>query len=156
MRPPPRRRSSISSTKTIGLSSLDKEVIDLEKARSCVFQANYHLIWATKYRRKVLLGSVEVRLEEVLKTIASQSGFQLLAVRVHLGDHVHLFVSAPPKLCIPEMVRVLKCNSARLLFEEFAELKLRLWGGHLWSEGYAVRTAGIVTSAKIEEYINRD
>ena len=84
---------------------------DLEKARSCAFQANYHLIWATKYRRKVLLGSVEVRLEEVLKTIANQSGFVLLAARVHQGDHVHVFVSAPPKLCIPLLVRVLKCNS---------------------------------------------
>ena len=84
----------------------------------------------TKYRRKVLLGSVEVRLVEVLKTIANQSGFQLLAVRVHHSDHVHLFVSAPPALCIPEIVRVLKCNSAKLLFEEFLELKLRLW---VWS-----------------------
>src|SRR5665647_3578374 len=100
MRPPPRRRSSISSTKTIGLSPLDKEVIDVEKTRSCAYQANYHLIWATKYRRKVLLGSVEVRLVEVLKTIANQSGFQLLTAKVHHGDHVHLFVSAPPALCI--------------------------------------------------------
>ena len=94
-------------------------------------------------------------MEEVLKTIASQSGFQLLAVRVHGGDHVHVFVSAQPKVCIPEMVRVLKCNSAKLLFEVFPQIKLQLWGGHLWSEGYAVRTAGVVTSAKIEEYINR-
>jgi putative transposase len=114
-----------------------------------------HLIWATKYRRKVLVGSVEVRLEEVLKTIADQSGYQLLTARVHDGDHVHLFVSAPPKVSIPEMVRVLKCNSAKLLFEEFSMLKEKLWGGHLWSEGYAVRTAGVVTSSKIEEYINR-
>jgi putative transposase len=121
----------------------------LEKARTCAFQANCHLIWATKYRRKVLLGSVEVRLEMVLKTIVYQSGFQLLTARIHHGDHnhVHLFVSAPPKLGIPELVRVLKCNSARLLFEEFVEIRLRLWGGHLWSEGYAVRTAGIVTIA---------
>ena len=137
------------------MSPLDKEVIDLEKARSCAYQANYHLIWATKYRRKVLLGSVEVRLAEVLKTIANQSGFVLLAVKVHRGDHVHVFVSAPPKVCIPEIVRVLKCNSAKLLFEEFAVLKEKLWGGHLWSEGYAVRTSGVVTCAKIEEYINR-
>ena len=127
----------------------------MEKARTCAFQANYHLIWATKYRRKVLLGSVEVRLEEVLKTIASQSGFVLLTARVHDGDHLHVFVSASPKVCIPEIVRLLKCNSAKVLFEEFPGLKLRLWGGHLWSEGYAVRTAGVVTSAKIEEYINR-
>jgi putative transposase len=53
------------------------------------------------------------------------------------------------------MVCLLKCNSDRLLFLEFPQLKLRLWGGHLWSEGYAVRTAGEVTSEKIEEYINR-
>ena len=87
--------------------------------------------------------------------IANQSGFQLLAVRVHHGDHVHLFVSVPPKVCIPKMVSVLKCVSAKVLFEEFPQIKLQLWGGHLWSEGYAVRTAGVVTSAKIEEYINR-
>ena len=126
----------------------------MEKARSCAFQANYHLIWATKYRRKVLLGSVEVRLLEVLKTIASQSGFQVLTARVHDGDHLHVFVSAPPTVAIPVMVRVLKCNSAKVLFEEFPLIKRRLWGGHLWSEGYAVRTAGVVTSAKIEQYIN--
>ena len=131
-------------------------MIDLEKARSCAYQVNYHLIWATKYRRKVLLGSVEVRLEEVLKTIATNHGFQLLAAKVHHADHIHVFVSARPKLCILEMVRVLKCNSAKLLFEEFAEVKLQLWGGYLWSDGYAVRTAGVVTSAKIEEYINKN
>ena len=150
------RPQILSSLDLIGLSPLEEEVRDLEKAKTCAFQANYHLIWATKYRRKAFLGSVEVRFEEVLKTIANKSGFELLAARVHHGDHVHVFVSAPPKVCIPEMVCVLKCNSARLLFEEFVELKLRLWVGHLWSEGYAVRTAGIVTSAKIEEYINRD
>ena len=128
---------------------------DLEKARTCAYQANYHLIYATKYRRKVLIGTVKVRLEELLKTIADRSDYQLLAARVHNGDHVHLFVSAPPKVCVPEMVRVFKCVSAKMLFDEFPMIKEQLWGGHLWSEGYAIRTAGVVTSAKIEEYINR-
>jgi putative transposase len=127
----------------------------LEKAGTCAFQANYHLIRATKYRRKVLLGSVEVRLEQVLKMIADQCGFALLAARVHGGDHVNVFVSAQPKASIPEIVRVFKCVSTRVLFKEFAQIKLQLWGGHLWSEACAVRTAGVVTSAKIEEYINR-
>ena len=134
---------------------MDKEVRDLEKARTCVFQANYHLIWATKYRRKVLVGSVEVRLEEVLKTIAVQSGFELLAARVHCGDYGQVFVSAQPSVCIAELVRVLKCGSAKALFEEFSAVRLQLWGGLLWSEGYAVRTAGVVTSEKIEACINR-
>ena len=87
--------------------------------------------------------------------IAEKHGFKLLTARVHGGDHVHLFVSAPPKVCVPEMVRVFKCVSAKMLFDEFPEIREQLWGGHLWSEGYAIRTAGNVTSAKIEEYINR-
>jgi putative transposase len=87
--------------------------------------------------------------------IAANNGYRLLAVRVHDGDHVHLFVSALPSVCIPEVVRVLKCVSAQLLFSEFPRIKEQLWGGHLWSDGYAVRTAGVVTSEKIEQYINR-
>ena len=87
--------------------------------------------------------------------IAEKYGYQLLTARVNDGDHVHLFVSAPPKISIPDMVRVFKCVSAKMLFDEFPEIKIQLWGGHLWSEGYAARTAGNVTSAKIEEYINR-
>ena len=87
--------------------------------------------------------------------IADEHGYRLLAARVHDGDHVHVFVSAPPKMSISEIVRVFKCVSARVLFEEFPVMKEKLWGGHLWSDGYAVRTAGIVTSEKIEQYINR-
>lgn len=84
------------------------------------------VIWAAKYRRRVLVGSVEVRLEEILKMIADQCGFALLAARVHGGDHVHVFASAPPKASIPEMVHVFKCVSAKMLFEEFAQIKLQL------------------------------
>jgi putative transposase len=91
----------------------------------------------------------------LLKIIAERHGYVLLAARVHDGDHMHLFVSAPPKVCVPEMVRVFKCVSAKTLFDEFPMIRKQLWGGHLWSEGYAIRTAGVVTSAKIEEYINR-
>jgi putative transposase len=85
---------------------------DLEKARTCVFQANYHLIWAIKYRREILVGLVEVRLVEVLKMIAENHDYRLLAARVHDGNPVHLFVWVPPKVCISELVRVFKCVSA--------------------------------------------
>ncbi len=101
------------------------------------------------------MGSVKVRLEAVLKTIVDQNDCQLLVARVHGGDHVHVFVSAPTKVSIPKIRRVLKCVSARVLFVEFPDIKKHLWGGHLWSEGYAERTAGDVTGAEIEEYINR-
>jgi REP element-mobilizing transposase RayT len=81
-------------------------------------------------------------------------GYRLPATGVHDGDHVHVFVSAKTRICIPEMARMLKYNSAKALFEELPMIKLQLWGEHLWSDGYAVRTAGVVTSEKIEQYMN--
>ena len=79
----------------------------------------------------------------------------MLAARGLDGDYVYVFVSAPSKVLISDLVCVFKCISAMVFFVEFSGIKKQLWGGHLWSEGYAVRTAGDVIGAKIEEYINR-
>ena len=86
------------------------------------------------------MGSVVVRFEAVLEAFAVQDGCQLLAAGVHDGGHVRVFVSVLPKVSIPGLM---------------SEIKKQLWGGHLWLEGYAVRTAGDVTGAKVEECINR-
>jgi REP element-mobilizing transposase RayT len=59
------------------------------------------------------------RLVEVLKPIANQSGSQLLTAKVHHGDYVHVFVSASPVVGIPEVVHVLKCNSASCCLKRF-------------------------------------
>jgi putative transposase len=53
------------------------------------------------------------------------------------------------------IVKVLKGVSARQLFRRFPALKKRLWGGHLWSPSYYVGTAGTVSAATIQRYIER-
>jgi REP element-mobilizing transposase RayT len=68
----------------------------------CALQANYCLIWVTKYLRKVLDSSVEVRLLEILKIIAENQGYQLLAARVHRGDHV-TFLFRQSQRCVSLM-----------------------------------------------------
>lgn len=70
---------------------------------------NYHLVWIPRYRKRVLVGSVEARLKELLAEIATQYGFEIMAVEV-MPDHVHLFVSAPPKFSRAEIVRLLKAS----------------------------------------------
>ena len=75
------------------------------------------------YRHKVLVGTVMVRLEAIHKMIAGNHGFQLLTARVHDVDHMHMFVSAPPKASVSDVVRVFKCVSAQLLFKEYPEIK---------------------------------
>jgi putative transposase len=69
-------------------------------------------------------------------------------------DHVHIFVSIPPKYSIGEMVRVLKSISAKEIFRRHPEVKKELWGGEFWEDGYFVRTVGDkVTSETIKKYI---
>lgn len=69
------------------------------------------------------------------------------------GDHVHIFVSAPPNLAPSEMMRRIKGRSSRKLFEIFPELKKRYWGQHLWARGYFCVTSGEVTEEMIKNYI---
>jgi len=61
----------------------------------------------------------------------------VLTVRGHGGDYVYVFVFVSSRIGISVMVCVFKCNSVKVLFLEFSQLKLRFWGGYLWSEGYA-------------------
>ena len=39
----------------------------LVHGRTCVFNINYHIVWSTKYRRKVLTEEIEVRLKKILQ-----------------------------------------------------------------------------------------
>lgn len=86
---------------------------------------NFHLVWIPRYRKKVLVGSVEARLKELLADIATQYGFEILAVEV-MPDHVHLFVSAPPKFAPAEIVRLFKGITSRRLKKEFESLRRQI------------------------------
>ena len=119
------------------------------------YTINYHLVWILRYRKKVLVGPVEARLKELLAEIATQNGFEILAVEV-MPDHVHLFVSAPPKFSPAEIVRLFKGITSHRLRKEFESIRHPYWGGHatLWAEGYYLGTAGHVSAETIQRYID--
>ena len=71
------------------------------------------------------------------------------------NDHVHCFVSAPPKLSVTQIIKYLKGISGRLLLEEFPELRDFLWKGQLWNGSYFVETIGSVSEENIQKYIER-
>jgi putative transposase len=71
-----------------------------------------------------------------------------------MEDHVHLFLSAPPRYAPARIVQILKSISARELFARFPRLRRQLWGGQLWEDGYFVRSVGdAVTAEIIRRYI---
>ena len=71
-----------------------------------------------------------------------------------LSDHVHMTLSAPPRIAPALAVQILKSVSTKLLFEEFPWLKNQYWGGEVWVRGYFVRSFGVgITKALIDKYI---
>ena len=57
-------------------------------------------------------------------------------------NHVHLFLSFPPRYAIAEVVRVFKAVSAKEIRSEYPGVRKELWGGEFWEDGYFVRTVG--------------
>ena len=126
---------------------------NLIHARTCVYNINYHVVWSVKYRRKVLSAEIEEYLKILVQQIADEKGFTVHLFEVGEGDHVHCFVSAPPKLSITNIVKYLKGITGRKLFENYPELRSKLWKGELWNHSYYVETIGSVSEENIRRYI---
>ena len=126
---------------------------NLKRARTCVYNCNYHLVFSTKYRRKVLTHEIEEELKSIVSEIAKEKGFEVSVMEVGEQDHIHLFVSAHPKISPSYIAKMIKGISARKLFLRFPELKRKLWKGHLWNPSYYVETIGSVSEEAIKKYI---
>jgi len=118
-----------------------------------VYRLAYHFVWIPRNRRKVLTGDVAQRLKELIREICAARDWEVEALTVR-SDHVHLFVSCPPRDEPAKVMNVLKSITARELYAEFPRLRRSHWGGKLWATGYYVGSAGDhVTSDLIKRYI---
>ena len=124
-------------------------------ARTCVYNINYHFVWCVKYRRKVLNSQISNRLYEIVKEIGNEKGFTVIQCKVGENDHVHCFVSSPPKLSVTQIVKYLKGISGNTLLKEFPELRNILWKGQLWNGSYFCETIGSTSEENILKYIER-
>ena len=116
----------------------------------------YHLVWIVKYRKELLnWAGVSERLCELVKSIAERYGWVIDTMATD-GNHVHVFMGAPPRYAPAEVVQVMKSITAREIFREFPQIKEELWGGEFWGDGYYVGTVGHeVTAEIIREYIKK-
>lgn len=121
-----------------------------------VYDIEYHVVWTTKYRYKILKGKIAERLIELLRQGCAARNVTI--VRGNVGkEHIHMLVSCPPTIAPSKLMQYLKGRSSKMLQEEFPELRKRYWGQHLWATGYFCRSVGTVTEEQIKEYIeNQD
>jgi putative transposase len=111
-----------------------------------------HLVWVPKYRRQVLTGEVAVRVRDLIRQIAMEHELTIISGKV-ASDHIHVLVSYRPHQDVSTIVQWLKGISSRILLQEYAHLRRRFWGKHLWARGYLAVSTGTITDEAVKSYI---
>lgn len=114
------------------------------------YSCKYHVIWCSKYRRKVLVEEVGQRLKEVLVGVASELRVDIIEMEI-MPDHVHLLLEVDPQFGIHRAVKNIKGKTSRILRAEFISLRTRL--PSLWTNSYFVATVGGAPLEVIKQYI---
>jgi len=112
------------------------------RSSHAVYRCEYHFVWVPKYRYQVLVKETKPRLKEILIELCNWVDIGIIEGAV-CSDHVHMYLSVPPKYSPSHVMKILKGKSAERLREEFPELGKRYWGMHIWARGYFVSTVGI-------------
>ncbi len=129
-----------------------EKLVKVKSTRHAKYQIAYHFVWIPKYRKEILRGEIKEFLEGLLREIAQEYRFEILAMEI-MPDHIHLFVSAPPKYSPSTIAKIFKGVSAKKLFQRFPQLRKEYWKNHLWAPSYYVGTAGQVSAETIRRYI---
>lgn len=126
---------------------------EIRKGRSCVFLLHVHLVFVTKYRRKIFTKEVLTDLEAIFTEVCQDFQAELVEFNGE-GDHVHLLVSYPPKIAISRLVNSLKGVSSRLLRKKkYPTITASLWGNQLWSPSYFAGSCGGASLQVLTNYI---
>ncbi|HHJ09545.1 MAG TPA: IS200/IS605 family transposase [Bacteroidetes bacterium] len=113
------------------------------KQSHVVYHCNYHIVWVSKYRFRIMEGVVKELLEQDVCLISEWKNVQIEEMNIQ-KDHIHLVVSIPPKLFISACMGILKGKTAMKLFKSYPQLKKKpYWGNHFWAPGYFVNTIGM-------------
>lgn len=125
--------------------------MDYQHERHNVHLVVYHIIWCPKRRRKVLVGSVRNRLEQIINEVVTAHGWQIVSLAIQ-PDHVHLFIRANPYTLPSDIPRLIKGRSSHDLRQEFPHLRKL---PSLWTRSFLLSTAGNVSQEIIQRYIER-
>jgi len=127
--------------------------MEYRKQAHAVYYTGYYIVISTKYRRKILKSGVGEYLRKVVLQVSRvHPEIEILEVNTDV-DHIHMFVSIPPKYPVCKVVNMIKSNTGRKLRAKFPHLDKVYWGvPGIWSIGYFVSTVSI-NEATIRNYV---
>jgi putative transposase len=130
-----------------------KKSTELRHGRTCVFAMHVHLVFVTKYRRRVFTPEVMRELKLIFASVCKDFEATLVEFDGE-RDHVHLLINYPPKLAVSKLVNSLKGVSSRLLRNKgYPSIQQALWGKNLWSPSYFASSCGGAPIEIIRQYI---
>jgi len=131
----------------------DKHLNDkIRTGRHCVFSMHVHLVFVTKYRKKVFENRHTTRLNDIFSDICMKFEATLLECNGE-EDHVHLLIEYPPKVTVSKLVNNLKTISSRMLRREYPEIQSRYFKNALWTPSYFAGSCGGAPLEIIKQYV---
>ena len=119
-------------------------------AHHIVYSCQYPIIFCPKYRRKVLTGEIETRLQELILAKQADYGYLVQEMDV-MPDHVHLLLDVDPRIGIHKIVGQIKGYTAHMIRKEYPYMKKRL--PSLWTRSKFISSVGAVTLEVVKRYI---
>ena len=124
---------------------------DINSLSHSKWRCKYHMVFAPKYRRQAIYGTIKQDVGKILRQLSENKGVEIIEEEL-CKDHVHMLVSIPPSQSVAQFVGYLKGKSSLMIFDRHANLKYKYGKRHFWCRGYYVDTVGKNTE-KIAEYI---
>ena len=118
-----------------------------------VYQLQYHIVWGTKYRRKILKHYVKKELiKSMYRVLRKNKDWYMYNINTD-NDHVHIQIEIPPKYKISSVVREMKSKTSRDLRKRFKFIDRMYKNSGIWSVGYFVSSIGL-NEKQIKKYID--
>ena len=105
------------------------------------YRCQYHIVFAPKYRRKIIYGKIKKDIGEILRKLCEQKNVEIIEAEA-CPDHIHMLVSIPPHISVAEFMGYLKGKSSLMIFDRHANLKYKYGTRSFWCRGYYVDTVG--------------
>ena len=105
------------------------------------YRCQYHIVFAPKYRRKVIYGTIKKDIGEILRKLCEQKNVEIIEAEA-CPNHIHMLVSIPPHISVADFMGYLKGKSSLMIFDRHANLKYKYGSRTFWCKGYYVDTVG--------------
>ena len=115
------------------------------------WNCKYHIVFTPKYRRKIFYNQKRIEIGKILRDLCEWQDVKIIEAEV-CPDHIHMFVSIPPKLSVSKFMGILKGKSSLIIFQRWSNLKYKFGQRSFWCRGYFVDTVG-KNEKKIAEYV---